>query len=92
MSTARSTLPRAPAAIGSSRATPMLVRTKTMIASGMLMKNSARQPQTPTSTPPSGRPMTTVTWAAIEKLPSTRLGTPSPTLSARFRTSAMAVG
>jgi len=78
--------------MGSSGATPKIVSANTMIASGMLMKNSARQPHTPTSTPPSGRPMTTVTWAAIEKFPNTRLGTPRPTVSARFRTSAIAVG
>ena len=56
------------------------------------MKKIARQPNAPARTPPSGRPMTVVTWEAMEKFPRTRLGTPVFSSSARFLTSAMAVG
>ena len=93
MSSDRSRPPRSPAErLGASLATPSRVATSVMSASGMFTANSARQPNAPASTPPSGSPKTAVTCDAIEKLPRTRLGTPMPTLSARLRTSAIAVG
>jgi len=79
-------------AAGASLATPKKVKTRVMRASGTLMKKIARQPNAPARTPPSGRPMTVVTWEAMEKFPRTRPGTPVFSSSARFLTSAMAVG
>ncbi|BAS12187.1 hypothetical protein AHiyo8_04900 [Arthrobacter sp. Hiyo8] len=77
---------------GASFATPSKVKVKASRANGMLSAKRARQPSAPASTPPSGKPTTAVTWAAIEKLPKTRPGTPMPDSSARRRTSAIAVG